>query len=170
MKDSEGFTQFVEVRSTTLVRLGYVLTGDRHLAEDLLQTALLKIAQRWGRIGDPLAYAKRIMINESNSWWRRRKIREHPIDGAPEQPSAEDTAESVARRDIFVQALRRLSAKQRTVLVLRYFEDMSEADAAEVMGCTVGTVKSQTHYALKKLRQLAPELTQLDAPIAVEAG
>ncbi len=169
MKDPEGFTQFVAVRSTALVQLGFVLTGDRHLAEDLLQSALLKLAQRWGRIESPLAYAKRIMINESNSWWRRRKIREHLTDGMADRPSAEDTAESVVRQDVFVRALRKLSAKQRTVLVLRYYEDMSEADAAQVMGCTVGTIKSQTHYALKKLRQLAPELTELKNLIAVEA-
>lgn len=169
MKDPAGFAEFVSIRSASLTRFAYLVTGDRHLAEDLLQGALMKLAQRWSRVDDPLAYAKRVMVNENISWWRRRRIREHPVDEVVDKPAGEDTAESVVRREVFVRALRRLTTKQRTVLVLRYYEDMSEAATADAMGCSVGTVKSQTHYALEKLRELAPELTMLDDRTAMEA-
>jgi RNA polymerase sigma-70 factor (sigma-E family) len=169
VKNLEGFAEFVAVRSTSLVQFGYLLTGDRQLAEDLLQSALLTVAQRWTKVSDPLAYTKRSMVNETVSWWRRRKIREQPIDGVAERASGDDTAESVVRREVFVRALRRLTPKQRAVLTLRFYEDMSEVDTAEVLGCSVGTVKSQSNYALKKLRELAPELADFKRVVAAEA-
>ncbi len=157
MKDLDGFNEFVVARSAALVRLGYLLTGDYQLGEDLVQNSLLKLAQRWRRIDNPAAYARRVMIHENTSWFRRRR-REHALASVPERVSDEDTAEAVTRRAVFAAALRKLTTRQRTVIALRFYEDLSEAATAQVMGCAVGTVKSQTHYALARLRELAPEL------------
>lgn len=170
MKDLTGFTEFVAARSTALTRLGYLLTGDHQLGEDLVQSALLKVAQRWRKVSDPAAYTRRVMVHENTSWWRRRRIREDPVERLPESSGGEDTAESVVRRAALEQALRRLTARQRAVLALRFYDDLSEADTAQVLGCAVGTVKSQTHHALIRLRQLAPELANLaKRPPAMEA-
>jgi RNA polymerase sigma-70 factor (sigma-E family) len=159
--DLDGFGEFVAVRSTSLIRFGYLLVGDYHRAEDLVQTALMRLATRWRRVQDPGAYVARIMVNESLSWWRRRRFAEQPLDATVAPPASGGTAESVVRRSMFVTALRRLTPRQRAVLALRYYEDRSEAETAEILGCSIGTVKSQTNHALARLRQLAPELAEL---------
>lgn len=156
-----SFAAFVRARSHALARAAYLLTGDVHLAEDLVQTALHRAAMRWERLiahGDPEPYVRRILYTEHVSWWRRRRIQGAYGGAAPERASAGvDSDLRLTLRD----ALRRLTPKQRAVLVLRFYEDLSESQAADVLGCGVGTVKSQTRHALGRLRALAPELEEL---------
>ena len=153
---SEGrpdFEEFVAARSTRLLRTAYLLTHDRGLAEDLLQTALSKAWFAWGRIdADPEPYVRRILVNTYATWWRRRWNGEQPTDTLPEtSPDLGHDASSVVRQDLWV-AMARLPRRQRAVVVLRFFEDLSEAQTAAVLDCSVGTVKSQTSKALAKLR------------------
>jgi RNA polymerase sigma-70 factor (sigma-E family) len=163
--DIDGFREFVAVRLARLSRAAYLLAGGHHDAEDLLQKALVKVALRWRQVaaaGDPEAYVRKIMYHEHiMSWRRRRRLAEQPIGQVPESPATGDGAEAVVRRIVLERALRKLTRRQRAVIVLRYFEDLSEADAAAVLGCSVGTVKSQTSHALQRLRALAPELADL---------
>jgi RNA polymerase sigma-70 factor (sigma-E family) len=140
------------------------LTGDHAQAEDLLQSALIKVAARWKRVeaaGDPEAYVKKIIYHEHVSFWRRRRLVEWPTEHLPDTHSPPDETNSMLLRVVLEQALAKLTRRQRAVIVLRYFEDMSEADTADLLGCSVGTVKSQTSHALKRLRVLAPELADL---------
>ena len=161
----EGFREFVLARHGALSRTAYLLTGDHHLAEDLLQAALVRTAAHWHRIaeGNPEAYLRRVMVNERTSRWRRRRYAvEVPATtdtlAALAHPASTDTADAVVRRTTLTAALARLPARQRAVIVLRYFDDLSEVETAETLQCTVGTVKSQTHHALARLRALAPAL------------
>jgi RNA polymerase sigma-70 factor (sigma-E family) len=157
----DSFRAFVRARSAALGRSAYLLTGDRHLAEDLLQTALYQAARRWGRItaaGDPEAYVRRILYTTHVSWWRRRRVTEAY---GVELPDVVARADDPELRLALAQALARLTPKQRAVLVLRFYEDLSESQTAAMLGCAVGTVKSQTRHALGRLRVLAPELVDL---------
>lgn len=160
----EGFREFVAARERALLRTAYLLTGDAHHAEDLVQIALAKVAARWRRLvrdGNPEAYARRIVYHEHVSWWRRRRRRgEYPHAEPPEGEAAPDIAERAVRRLALERALARLTPKQRAVIVLRFYEDRSESETADLMSCSVGTVKSQTHHALRRLRELAPELAE----------
>ncbi|MEV0224656.1 SigE family RNA polymerase sigma factor [Streptomyces sp. NPDC050704] len=158
----EEFSAFVESRSTALLRFAVLLTGgDRHAAEDLLQIALMKSYGRWRRIDEPEAYVKKVMYRQQISRWRLRMPRaETTVAAPPEAPGAADPADSMVPADerlVVRQALGRLTPRQRTVLVLRYFEDLSETEVADQLGCSVGTVRSTTHRALEKLRRTAPE-------------
>ncbi|GAA2394886.1 SigE family RNA polymerase sigma factor [Nonomuraea africana] len=161
----EGFREFVDARQQSLMRTAYLLTGDAHLAEDLLQTVLTRVASHWGKLargGNPEAYARRALVNQHLSWRRRRSFSseitglssETGLDVADRSEAHDDTT---LRRLALRQALAKLSPKQRAVIVLRFYEDRSEHETAQLMGCSVGTVKSQTHYALSKLRALAPQ-------------
>ncbi|MER7007808.1 SigE family RNA polymerase sigma factor [Dactylosporangium sp. NPDC000555] len=155
------FVAFVQARQHRLLRSAYLLCGDHHRAEDLLQEALVKLALRWRQVrhGEPEAYLRKIMYRDAVSWWRRRR-RETLVDVVP--PAAgSDSVEPVADRVVFAAALARLAPRQRAVLVLRFFDDLTEARTAEVLGVSVGTVKSQTSVALRRLRVLAPELGEL---------
>lgn len=157
----ESFRLFVSARLPALKRAAWLLTGDAHLAEDLVQTALAKAASRWERIvagGDPEPYVRRILYTEHVSWWRRRKLTEVLQYDVPEQQQAEA---DVPLRVTMMDALARLTPKQRAVLVLRYYEDLSESQAADMLGVSIGTVRSQTRHALNRLRTLAPELADL---------
>ena len=155
-----AFAEFVAARTMALSRSAYLLTGDHHLAEDLVQVALFQTARSWHRIrGNPEAYARRILYNENISWWRRRRH-------LPESPlrASLDSVHSRPDTDLRMtleQALAQLTAKQRTVLVLRYFEDLTEVQTAHELGIRVGTVKSMTRQAFARLRALAPELAEL---------
>ncbi|MGC9669528.1 SigE family RNA polymerase sigma factor [Planosporangium sp. 12N6] len=164
MDDQDAtFHVFVRTRTPALLRSAYLLTGDRHLAEDLVQSALVRTHQAWRRLhdsGNAEAYTRTIMYRLQISWWRRRRLRESMPGDLPEVPRA-DHSGSTAMRLTLRQALLKLSAKQRAVLVLRFFEDRSEAETAEMLGVTVGTVKSQTARALARLRVVAPELGEL---------
>ena len=151
MADTAEFDRFVVARSQALLRTAYLLVRDEALAEDLLQTALTKAWFAWGRIeGEPERYVRRVLVNTSASWWRRRWHRERPTADLPERrtPDARD-----ASGDRYLwDAVGRLPARQRAVVVLRYLEDRTEAETADLMGCSVGTVKSQCSKALAKLR------------------
>ncbi|HWB37068.1 MAG TPA: SigE family RNA polymerase sigma factor, partial [Rugosimonospora sp.] len=152
--------EFVRARSSALGRTAYLLTGDRHDAEDLLQTALARAATRWERLDDPEAYVRRVLYTQAVSGWRARLRR--PVEWlGPEPPPSPAPPEEVEVRVVLDGALRRLTPKQRAVLVLRYYEDRTESQAAEILGCSVGTVKSQTRHALARLRALSPELAEL---------
>lgn len=153
------FHAFVVARTPALSRTAYLLTGDHHLAEDLVQTALFKAAKSWHRIeGNPEPYVRRILYNENVSRWRRRRNHEISVPTHDERPA---TAYDDDLRLSLDDALALLTAKQRTVLVLRYYEDLTEVQAAQVLGISVGTVKSSTRQALGRLRTLAPHLAEL---------
>jgi RNA polymerase sigma-70 factor (sigma-E family) len=155
------FDAFVRARAPSLLRLGYVLTGDQHLAEDLVQSALARTLLAWPRLHTSAeAYTRTAMYHLQVSWWRRPKIIESLPGELPESEAVDNTANTAFRLTL-QRALMRLTSRQRAVLVLRYFEDRSEAEAAVVLNCSIGTVKSQTARALARLRTVAPELTDL---------
>jgi RNA polymerase sigma-70 factor (sigma-E family) len=153
MAKEELFDEFVIARSQALVRSAYLLTQDEGLAEDLVQTALTKAWFAWRRIDDPEAYVRRIMATTAASWWRRRWVRESPTDlSLSGKEAGGSEAATIEGHDLWT-AIGRLPRRQRAVVVLRYLEDRTEADAAEQLGCSVGTVKSQCSKALAKLRE-----------------
>jgi len=149
----DGFRQFVEARYGELLRTAFLLTGTQHAAEDLLQTSLLKLMSKWKDLDEPMAYLYRIMVNQRTSIWRQIGSRELLTDVLPAR-STPDASDLVAQRDELLSALDRLPAKTRSVLVLRYWLDVSEADTAEILGCSVGSVKSQASRGLARLRDV----------------
>lgn len=154
-EQDEAFTSFVAARSRSLLRTAYLLTGDHQMAEDLVQSALTKTYLAWGRIRDRdalEAYVRRTMITTQTSWWRRRWRGETPTELLPETPYDGALGASDERVRVWPH-LRALPARQRTVLVLRYYEDLSEGEIAGLLGCSAGTVKSQAHRALTTLRR-----------------
>ncbi|WP_326624027.1 MULTISPECIES: SigE family RNA polymerase sigma factor [unclassified Streptomyces] len=159
-QDHERFRDFVDARWSALLRLANLLTGgDRHEAEDLVQTALMKALGRWRHIEDPEGYVRKVMYRHQISRWRlRRPHREATFAAPPESFGVTDDTCAADLRITVSQALARLTPRQRTVLVLRYFEDLSETEVAGALGCSVGTVRSTTHRSLARLRRLAPEL------------
>lgn len=161
--DQPSFEAYARARTAALSRIAYLLTGDHHLAEDLVQQTFLRVAGRWRRVvagGDPDPYVRRVLYHQHISWWRRtRRITRVPLAGT-DRP-VPDAADRVAVTVAVQGALARLGPRQRAALVLRYFEDLSEAQTAEVLGCRVGTVKSQVRDGLARLRVLAPELAEL---------
>lgn len=165
----EEFARYVRARQHRLLRAAYLVCGDAHLAEDLLQAALTKVAARWDRLRheNPDAYVRRILYRDAVSSWRR--TRRESLSSLPliEVP-VHDRSEQTGQRVDLERALAELTPKQRAMVVLRFFEDRSEGEAAEVLGVSVGTVKSQTHAALGRLRTLlpdfAPHLSGKDQP------
>jgi RNA polymerase sigma-70 factor (sigma-E family) len=150
----EEFREYVSARGPALLRAAMVLTSDRAEAEDLLQAALAKTYLAWGRIKDRAAmdgYVRRAMVNTQISWWRRRKLEIYPTDELPDQPVDDHTRRS-EMRDVLGRALDKLPKRQRLAVMLRYYEDMPEAEIAEVLGVSVGTVKSTVSRAMAKLR------------------
>jgi RNA polymerase sigma-70 factor (sigma-E family) len=165
-EEPEGFAQFVEARERALQRTAWLLTGDRGLAEDLVQTALARTWPRWERIrrrDDPEVYIRRVMVNTWSTWSRRRWRGEHATQSVPEDPAPGDIAAEVAVRMAVRSALASLTARQRAVLVLRVFDDLSEAQVADVLDCAVGTVKSTMSQALAKLRSDARLMELMEA-------
>lgn len=166
----DGFREFVLARSPALVRTAYLLTGDQGLAEDLVQSSLAKTAARWSRIAtdNPEAYVRRVLHNEFvSAWrWRRRRVTEVRLSEPVSEHTVPDPADGVVRQLALRRALDSLSPGQRAVVVLRFYEDRSEAQTAEILGCSTGTVKSQTHRALARLRTVAPELAELTGATA----
>jgi RNA polymerase sigma-70 factor (sigma-E family) len=150
--DEAAFEAFVATRSADLLRTAVLLTRDRGHAEDLLQTALVKAYRRWGRIsGDPYPYVRRVLATSAASWWRLHSTQE--IVSLPDHDApAPDGTDAVDERDRMAEALGTLPPRMRAVLVLRYAEDLSEADTAAVLGCSVHTVRSQTVRGLARLR------------------
>ena len=158
MTDRSGFDEFVHARGAALARTAYLLAGDHHLAEDLVQAACVQAARHWERIDtSPEAYVRRTMYHQNISWWRRRRVAESSLESydAP-APAADPTL-----RLSLEQALRLLTPRQRTLLVLRYFEDLTEVQTAAMLGISSGAVKSMSRQALRRLRALAPELADL---------
>lgn len=166
-QSEEQFRRFVEARSLALLRTAFALCGDRHAAEDLVQGALAKLYRRWHKIEEPEGYVRRIIYNDQVSRWRRRSVlREEPVGAVPEAPLPDRAAAVDDRLDVW-ELLQQLAPRQRAVLVLRYYEDLSEREIAAVLGCSLGTVRSQASRAIARLRVLAPELT---ATFPVDGG
>jgi RNA polymerase sigma-70 factor (sigma-E family) len=151
MADESDFDEFVVTRSPALLRSAYLLVQDEGRAEDLVQTALTKAWFAWKRIDDPEASVRRIMATTSASWWRRRWNRETPTDQPHATHLAMEADQPEKAHDLWV-AIGHLPPRQRAAVVLRYLEDRTEADTAYLLGCSVGTVKSQCAKALAKLR------------------
>lgn len=155
LRDVE-FEEYMAARQPSLLRTAYLLTGDRHGAEDLVQTSLAKLYLSWDKVQRRElvdGYVRRIMVNEHNSVWRRAwKRREVPTEAVPDRVGVEDRHDHGERSALweFVQTLPR---RQRAVVVLRYYEDLSEAETADLLGISVGTVKSQASRALAALRE-----------------
>ena len=162
MDAEESFLAYVRERVAALSRIAFLLTGDRHLAEDLVQETLLRVVGRWARIaagGDPDAYVRRALYHQHVSAWRRHRGRTvHLETQRPPERAGPDEAGAVTDSVAVRVALAMLAPKLRAVIVLRYFEDLTEAQTADVLGCRVGTVKSQTRDALARLRAVAPGL------------
>jgi RNA polymerase sigma-70 factor (sigma-E family) len=162
LEDAE-FRGFVTSRGHALLRTAYLLTGDQQLAEDLVQTSLEKTVRHWGSIRASAAiesYVRQTMYRAQVSAWRRRRLRETTLGSVPEPrgasgDSSEDTLEV---RLVMRDALMDLSRRQRTVVVLRYFDDLTEQQVADALGISVGTVKSQAHKALARLRETCRDL------------
>jgi RNA polymerase sigma-70 factor (sigma-E family) len=156
--DDAEFSAFVAASAKRLLRLAYLLTGDRDAADDLLQGVLERTYRRWPRLlreGAPEAYVRRALVNGATDRWRRRsRTAESPLDDL--DWSVDDQGDGVVVHDAVIRAVRGLPLGQRAVLVLRYFEDMTEAQTASVLGCSIGTVKSQHARALSRLRALMP--------------
>lgn len=168
--DERDFRAFVAARSPALLRTARLLTSDRHAAEDLVQEALSRLVPAWSRVDDPEAYTRTAMHRIQISRWRRLGVlREHTVDVPPDPsgtglwhaaaPPGNDYA-TVDERMLLVTALRRLTPRQRGVLVCRYVEDLDERRTADRLGLSIGTVRSTTHRALARLRVLAPELAR----------
>jgi RNA polymerase sigma-70 factor (sigma-E family) len=150
----EGFREFVERRAAPLHRSAYLLCGDWHLADDLVQEALAKAYRHWARVqraDSPDAYVRRIVVNEANRHWRRHR-RRAADDLAPESAVTADATDEFVRRDGLRRALLALPPRQRATIVLRYLEGLTERETAAALRCSEGTVKSQTWRALGALR------------------
>jgi len=151
----EEFEDFVAGALPELLRFGVVLTGDRHRADDLVQTALVKTMRRWSSIdrGQPMAYVRRVMVTTQLTWWRRLRRETAMPEGVdvvdPSRPEA-----AYDDQDELARALAVLPPRQRAVVVLRYYAGYSEAEIAETMGCAPGTVKSQSAKAMRTLRRV----------------
>jgi RNA polymerase sigma-70 factor (sigma-E family) len=149
------FAEFVDGRFTALQRFGYLLTGEWHLAEDLVQTSLTKVWFHRNSLRSSNAlesYTRTVMVNTSTQWWRRKWRGETPTEQLPE-PHAREQYGAVDDRDLLLRALAELPRRTRATLVLRYFEDLPEAEIAQIMGCSIGTVKSTVSRGLAKLRE-----------------
>lgn len=149
-----SYVAFVEVAWERHIRLAMLLCGDRWRAEELLQDSLVRVYERWrrlSRLDDPHAYLRRALVNNHTSIWRRRR-RESLVADVPDRAAPSDDPDPDA--DVLRRALLALTAKQRAVVVLRHYEDLSEREVAQVLGCSVGTVKSQNARALGALRHL----------------
>jgi RNA polymerase sigma-70 factor (sigma-E family) len=161
------FQEFVRARWSHLVRTAYLLTGDVHHAEDLTQTALAKAYRSWRRVSrsdSPEAYVRRMLVSCNYDRFRKRRVVEAMTATPPEVAGRDEAVARVEERGVLVGALGQLPSKQRAVVVMRYWEDLSEAEVAEALGCSVGTVKSQASKGLAKLRTY-PELAQvMDGP------
>ena len=159
---AEGeFRKWAAARQGVLFRTALLLTGHRQDAEDLLQTALVKVALHWGRVtrtGSPDGYARKIMYNQLVSWRRLARTRREYATATPPDIAGRDPAADSMLRLALGQALRRLTPRQRAVIVLRFYGDLPESEVAEILSCSVGTVRSQTYRALARLRALCPEL------------
>jgi RNA polymerase sigma-70 factor (sigma-E family) len=164
------FTRFVSESSPRLLRTAWLLTSHREHAQDLTQLAYAKTFAAWRRVrsDDAEAYARRVMVNSYIDWWRRAPWRERPTAQLPEQDVVPDHAGAIDERRALTAALAQLTRRERTIVVLRYYIDLSESDVAAYVGVSVGTVKSTASKALAKLRR-SPALQDIDVPDFVPA-
>lgn len=152
------FSEYVAARGPALERFAYVLTGDAHRAQDLVQTALLRAYRRWrwvARADHPDAYVRRIVTTSYVDWRRRRSNHEEPVDALPDRPAGDgpaDPADRVADRDELQRALATLSPRQRAVLVLRHYEGWDDASIAAALGCGEPAVRTHASRGLQRLR------------------
>jgi RNA polymerase sigma-70 factor (sigma-E family) len=154
-EEAQGFHEYVASRTPSLLRTAYLLTGNTADAEDLVQSALAKTYLAWDRIEDQAAldgYVRRAMVNTHISWWRRRRLEEYPTDVIPDQAVADHAVASDLQESLR-RAIDRLPERMRAAVVLRYLEDMTEAEVADVLGVSLGTVKSTVSRAVAKLRE-----------------
>lgn len=163
------FAEFAGPATARLLRLAWLLTGDRHQAQDLVQSALVRTYTSWHRIrdDDAMAYTRKIVVNLHTDWLRRRFWLERSVPEVPAVPDEADGVRRVESRMALVAALQSLGRRERTVVVLRYYLDLSEAETAETLGVSAGTVKSTASRALRKLRtnpHLADSHPLLHAP------
>ncbi len=166
MGEPDGFREFVQARSAALLQSAWLLTGDRATAQDLLQTALAKTYPRWSGLEHRQAaeaYVRRALVSTFVSWRRRRWTGEFPTGELPDRADIHDAYASAELRADVGRALASLPRRQRAVIVLRFFDDLTEAQVAAAMSCSIGTVKSQTAKALAKLR--TSELIQTGAAL-----
>jgi RNA polymerase sigma-70 factor (sigma-E family) len=157
--DEDRFTDFVRAHSASLFRTAYLMTGDYQRAEDVLQSSLVRVYQRWPRIdamANPVGYAHRVVTSQAVSWWRRRSSHEAPLQTSDE-PAWNGRVEDVAEHERVWQAVLSLPRRQRAVTVLRYYEDLTEAQIADTLGMAPGTVKSHSHAASRRLAELLGE-------------
>ncbi|HEX7354153.1 MAG TPA: SigE family RNA polymerase sigma factor [Mycobacteriales bacterium] len=151
---TDDFHEYATRRAEPLHRAAYLLCGDWHLADDLVQEALVKTFRHWNRVrrtDNPDAYVRRILVNEANRHWRRNRLRPGPAAYPADEPATADGVGLVNDRLALLQALQRLAPRQRATVVLRFFEGLSERETADALGCSEGTVKSQTSRALRTL-------------------
>jgi RNA polymerase sigma-70 factor (sigma-E family) len=161
-QSQQEFDAFVEASAGRLVRAAYLVVGDLAEAEDLSQEALAKVARRWPRVrrmASPYGYARRVLFHLALEAHRRRRLRPTPVAVLPDV-AVEGDAEHVVAREVIANAIPSLPPRQRATLVLRYWEQLTEAETAEVLGCSIGTVKSQTSKALGRLREVLVEPPQ----------
>jgi RNA polymerase sigma-70 factor (sigma-E family) len=157
-REEQDFWDFVTGRRHSLIRTAYLLSGDRHSAEDYVQEALIRVHRNWRRIErqeQPEAYARKIVVNLVNSWWRQAlRRRTYPMSELSDWPYATDDFAAVERSDQLWRALSKLPSGMRTVIVLRYYEELTEAETAAVLAKSLGTVKSQAARGLARMREL----------------
>ena len=154
-----GFEQFVQARAQPLTRYGYLLCMDAQLAEDLTQQAFVALAKRWPRLREdnPEGYARQVILHAVIDRSRRRRvIREDAMERPPDRAAHVDATADLDERLDLEDLLRTLPPRQRAVLVLRFYDDLTEAQTAAALGCSIGTVKSQSHHALRRLRLQVP--------------
>jgi RNA polymerase sigma-70 factor (sigma-E family) len=157
--DEDGFTDFARAYSATLFRTAYLMTGDYQRAEDLLQTTLVRVYQRWPRVetmDQPAAYARKVLVSQVVSWWRRRSSHELRLP-LRDEPALRDRMDEVVEHERVWKAVLSLPPRQRAVTVLKYYEDMSEAEIAKTLDMAPGTVKSHAHAAGRRLADLLGE-------------
>jgi RNA polymerase sigma-70 factor (sigma-E family) len=157
--DEDQFTDFVRSHSATLFRTAYLMTGDHQRAEDLLQTTLVRVYQRWPRVREmnrPVGYARKVLVNQSTSWWRRRSSHEAP-GLRTDEPDGADPVRDLDEHERVWAAVLELPPRQRAVMVLRYYEDLTEAEIAETLDMAPGTVKSHAHAASRRLAEMLAE-------------
>lgn len=163
----EGFAEFVAERSDSLVRAAWLLTGDEHKAEDLVQVALVRLWERWSKVDEPGAYARRVLYTTYVTWWRRRWRAETPSAAVPDTVTRDDVEGDAVVRLAVRARLARLSSRQRAVVVLRYFEDCSVEEAARALGCSTGSIKTHTSRALAVLREDAVLRTLMEEGVVL---
>lgn len=165
--DEERFTEFVRAHTASLFRTAYLMTGDFQRAEDVLQAAFVRVYLHWPRVEameQPLGYARKVVVNQAISWWRRRSSHESLLK-LRDEPAWDGRLDEVAEHERVWQAVLSLPRRQRAVTVLRYYEDMDEAQIAETLGMATGTVKSHSHAAVRRLAEVLGEPEPEAAPV-----